>query len=351
MTTVLDCIERIPSKLIAIQEQRSKRFDKLHTYLACRDIDKVIFIASGTSYNSAFTTRMFFEQCQIPVQFQYPNIFVQYTNLYDEHALYVVISQGGSTKTVYEALELVKKKGYANCSITESLASPIAQHADVALEMGSDDEEFMYRTIGYSTTVATCYMLAMSIAQLQKKVKEEDICMYMDDYSKMIDHLETIKHDTLTWYEQHKFSLMHKEHMMFTATSDLWPVAQEADIKFMEMIPALTRSFELEEFIHGPQNAFDASSAYFILTKEGSDSEKTKAIANFLKQEIGFTCLVGDITMDTRDLSLHAVSKYFAPLEYITVMQILAYKLADDHGRDLHRGVNAQIKKYITKTL
>lgn len=351
MTTVLDCIARIPEKLFVINECREERMQAFMGYVQDRNIKHVIFIASGTSYNSAFTTRLFFESLGLHVSFHYPNMFVHYTKVFDEDALYVVISQGGSTKLVYDALCIVKEKGYANCSITEHLDAPIANVSDIAIEMGSDGEEFLYRTLGYSTTVATCFMLAMCIAEVNTSLKEEQLHIYKEDFNRAIQHLPILREQALTWYQEHKFSLMHKEHMMFSGTADLWPVAQEADIKFMEMIPAITRSFELEEFIHGPQNAFDATSVYFILAQSGQDDDKAISIANFLKQEIGFCCVIGDLARDKRDIYFKPKSTYFTPLEFITILQVLAYKIADDHGRDLGRGVNAQIRNYIKKTL
>lgn len=351
MTTVLNCIERIPEKLNNVLKQRKERFCDLSSYIEKRKVDKVIFIASGTSYNGAFTTRLFYEMLGIPTQFIYPNIFVNYTNIMDDHALYVVISQGGTTKLVYDALEKLKSKGYANCSITESLVTPIAKHADIALEMGSDGEEFLYRTLGYSTTVATCYMMALTIALSKQLVGEKDIQKYEEDYQKAVNHLPHLQTLAKDWFLQHRFSMMHKHHVMFAGTANLLPVVQEADIKFMEMIPMITRSFELEEFIHGPQNAFDANTVYFLLAQKNQDEEKVKAIAKFLKNEIGFCSVVGDYGEDERDIPFTTASTYFAPLEYITIMQILAYEMAESHGRDLTRGVNTSIQKYIKKTL
>lgn len=58
MTTLLNCIERIPSLLTKIVDQRASRFQELGAYVPkeCRDL---VFVASGTSYNSAFTARIF----------------------------------------------------------------------------------------------------------------------------------------------------------------------------------------------------------------------------------------------------------------------------------------------------
>lgn len=351
MTTVLDCIERIPNKLNEMRQAKETRFQGLKEYIKDASIKEVVFIASGSSYNSAFTTRSFFEHLGFDVSFLFPNIFVNYHKALHKDALYVVISQGGSTKLVFDALQKIKQAGCKNCSITADVTAPIAKEADVALEMGCGYEEFMYRTLGYSTTVATCFQLALSIKEVNGELTKEELEAYDHDFEQMIQNLPAIKEQTLSWYQAHRFSLMHKDHMMFAGTNDLWPVCNEADIKIMEMVPMITRSFELEEFIHGPQNAFDNTTAYFIFARKGEDEEKANAIAQFLKHEIGFCSLVGNVGSDERDLYFDVSSQYFSALEYVTMAQVMAYKLADDHGRDLSRPVNAQVKNYISKTL
>ena len=138
---------------------------------------------------------------------------------------------------------------------------------------------------------------------------------------------------------------------MLAGAGPLWAVAQEADIKLMEMVPMVTRSYELEEFIHGPQNCFGDDILFFILLKQGKDEEKAVSIARFLKEKIGFCTVVGDVITEMRDLRIRPASRYFWFLEYITVFQVLAYRMASDRGRDLSRGVNAGIGEYISKVL
>ncbi len=353
MTTLMDCIEDIPCKLEEIANNRHIRFSNLLKYLEGKDeIDEIVLVASGTSYNSAFTIKSFCENlCGLRTTLVYPNIFVNYTKNLNKKALYVMISQGGATRLVYEALEKVKNKGCLNCSITANLDCVIATHADVAIEMGCGEEEYNYRTLGYSTTVATLYMMCIKIAEFYNKLPEAKVEELILDFSKLYCSLKQIKEKTLTWYYKNKFSLMRRNKMMIAATNDLWPVAQESDIKVMEMVPMITRSFELEEFIHGPQNSFDDATVFFILSREGEDSNKAKSIARFIKSEIGFCALIGNNGIEERDLEINPVSKYFSTLEFITPMQIIAFKLADDHGRDLKRGVNSSITNYITKTI
>lgn len=353
--SMMDTIESIPIHLNKILRNKNLVDQSIQDYLkAFPDIKGIVFIASGTSYNAAFTTKKFAEDfTSIPVELIYPNIFVNYLNksLLNKETLYVFISQGGKTKLVYEALEIVKSKGFPNISITENIDSPIAKSAGLALEMGSENEAYMFRTLGYSATCATLYWLFVSLSKLYcglSAAKEQEL---VEDYSKMVENLPKIKTDTLDWYRQNKFTLMQKSKFIFSGTNDLWPVAQEADIKFMEMLPALTNSFELEELIHGPQNAFDSTTGYFILSRKGEDSEKAQKISAFINTEITKCFMVGEETTLDTDLSIVSPSKYFSSLEYITVFQVLSYQLSTDKGRDLSKGVYPQVVNYIEKSL
>lgn len=349
----MDCIDRIPEKLKDIEMNKKITFSSLLEYMReIKEVKEIVFVASGTSYNSAFTAKNFIEnQCGFKVSLCYPNIFLNYTDKLNSDALYVMISQTGTTKLVFECLKKVKALGYKNCAITGYPDSPISKEADASIDMGCGHEEYMYRTIGYSSTVATIYMMSISLAEIYGHITSEDKEKYLEDFRKLFSSLKDIKDISLKWYKDNKFSLMKRDRMILTGTNDLWPVAQEGDIKFMEMVPMMTNSFELEEFIHGPQNCFNDNIIFFVSFRKTEDFEKARSIADFLKKEIGFCAMVGDSALDGRDLSFNPQSQYFSSLEYVTVMQVLAYSLAEDHGRDLKRGVNSQITKYITKTI
>lgn len=351
---LIECINRIPMLLNAIaKDDRNEDLKhKLQAYVDGKHIKNLVVVASGTSLNAAKVTRYFAQSlCGINVTCVYPNIFLNYYDYLNCQTLYVFVSQGGSTKLVYQCLNKVKNNGYQNISITESLDSPIAKAADVAIEMGSEHEEFMYRTIGYSTTVATCMMIEMSLASINQTIDKQKENEILQDLNAMAANISTIIELTDSWYVRNKFSLLRRNKCVLAGTSYLWETANEADIKLMEMVPMMSKSFELEELIHGPQNSFDDDTLFFLLADKDFDSEKLISIKHFISNEIGFCSIVGNISVDERDLVFEYKSKYFRMLEEITVFQVLAYRIATDRGRDLTRGVNACVGKYIKKTL
>lgn len=346
--TLLECIDKIPSCLNKVVENYQINKKILLNYLKDNDIEEIVFVASGTSFNAAKVTRYFVNDfCKLKSNFFYPNDFVNYYNYFNEKALYVFVSQGGNTKLVYEALLKIKNKGLLNCSITESLDSMIAKSADVCLKMESDNEEYLYRTIGYSTTVLNCWLIEMIIS-IKNQTREDE---FLKEITNAITNIENIKEKTKLWYQKNKNIFLDKEKIILTGAKDFFEVANEADIKFMEMVPIFTRSFELEELIHGPQNAFDKNTLYFVLTNKNFDKNKFISIGKFLKNEIGDCVLVGDEILDEKDLCFNFSSKNFTAIEEITAFQVLAYYFAIARKRDLKIGINTSIKNYVNKMI
>ena len=352
MSTLLNSIESIPNYLKKLVDENQQNFQEFETYINKQKITRIAFIASGSSYNAVFVLKGFSERCLgISCDYYYPNMFVNYSGQLDPNCLYVVISQGGSTKLVFEALNKIKENNLKNVALTSSFTSIISKTSDCPIEIGCGNEPYMYRTIGYSTSVVTSLLLMLKLAKSNNSIDQQKLDYYLSDLVKGINNLDKIVESTNNWYNENKFGLMKRSKVMLAGTNDLYAVAQEADIKIMEMVPMVTRSFELEEFIHGPQNAFDDDTIFFVLSRSSEDQEKAIAIAKFLKNEIGYCSIIGDYQIDQKDLNINPASKYFSFIEYITVFQTVGYHHATNHGRDLKRSVNSSINQYITKTL
>lgn len=349
--TFLDSIDTIPGILSKMVDTRAARMSNFADLVAKRPVKRVIFIGSGSSYNSALAACPFFDRLGIEAQPMFPNQFTTYATSFDRDALYVVISQGGATRLVFEAVRKLHETGCKVCSITADITSPIARAADVAVEMGCGEEQFRYRTVGVSATVVSCWQLALTIAKTNGRISNQDALAYDNRLKSVIASLPVRRNATLAWYDEHRFSLMRARYMIFAGADDLWAVAREADIKAMEMIPLITRSFELEEIIHGPQNAFDASGAYVLFARKGIDADKARSVAAFLNENIGFCAVVGSAGSDGHDFVFREADEQFGSLEYLTFAQVVAYRLADDHGRDFTRPLNADIARHVSKEL
>lgn len=339
--TLLQCIEDIPKYLQEIKADYSN-LKKLAVWQ--KKYERIIFVGSGTSYNAVNVALDFMQTtCNLTVDLYHPNEFVNHHKHY-QPGLYVFISQGGETKLVYQALEKVKQLGFTTVCLSENINSSIAKASDYVIDLKTGKEPYLFRTIGYSNTVVRCFQMAIALGNL-------DYLEFSNDLQLAIDHLQEIRLNTITWYQKHQFEILQKQLSYFVAEDYLCMVADEADIKFMEMLPQVTRSFELEEFIHGPQNAFNHQITYYLLADQAVNDQKISQIAHYLKDKFQGAYVIGDIAVDENDLTFNYHSTYFKSLEIITAFQTLAYLIATSKGRDLSVSLNKDIQKYINKLL
>lgn len=353
MVKIIDCINRIPDKLNYVLDIENYNFKELKNYLKEIDgeIDEIVFIASGSSYNSAFVAKSFIEKItKIRVILTYPNNFMQYTHIFNKKALYVFISQGGGTKLVYDSILKLQNLGIKTVSMTSDLNSKISQASDIKIDMGCGYEEIIFRTIGYSTSLLNCFILGLNIALYYGKISENEFNDYMETLKKIPKNLPEIVNKTKDWYNNHKEIMLKNKEMIFIGADDLWGTAQEADIKIIETATFMTKSLELEEAIHGPQNGYKKDMNIFILLDQNKDLERALAIANFCKNEVGNCFIFGDYTIDSNDFYFESVGKDFKALEFITPFQVLCHLLSEDLNRDISKPVYPILTKYINKT-
>lgn len=351
LNTILKVIDQIPDLI----SQKTLQVDFLKDQLATLQPQQVIVIGSGSSYNAAAAAKVFNEeQNLLNFELYYPNFFLNHlaAQAINQQALYIFISQGGRTKSVLQSLKKVKDQGGVTLSLTESLTAPIAQTAQYAIEIGSENEPFIFRTAGYTMTVVTLDLISLILAKNQGLIDQAQLIKNVAELNKLPQTINQVINLTKNWYKQEQTALLAVNSYFFAGGGSLWPTAQEAEIKFMEMIPAITNSYEIEEIIHGPQNCFSPDTAYFLMANERNDLIKAQEIKDFVKNEITSSVyLFSNKSSQTVDLAIATESGNVSGLVYVTACQVLSYLIAQAKGRDLTQTRYPQITRYINKAI
>src|SRR5699024_4805872 len=135
------------------------------------------------------------------------------------------------------SIEKVKSFNGLTISLTEKIDSPVASASNIALEIGSKDEAFMFRTAGYTLSVYTLYLITLSIYTNNGMQSKEQLFNEIQS----TNTLPGLINDTVTyaenWYQENKNSLTKVKTLYIAGGSELYPVSLEADIKLMEMVP------------------------------------------------------------------------------------------------------------------
>lgn len=348
MVTMLDCIKRVPSLLCDIVDHAEEHYRGIFEKFPAENINELYLIGSGTSYNAALTARYFAEEASgLRVTAVLPNDFLYGCTVRNPKALYVFISQTGTSTLTMKALCYGREKGFQTVGVSEGHDTPVAKTADVFLDMGCKKEEYGMRTIGYSTTVLTLMWLGLVFGVKRGRISKGEYENYVEQVKAAAGNIPEIIEQAMIWMDTSRRRMMKSTFFSFTGTGALYGVALEASVKIWEAPQIPAGGYELDEGMHGPNYGYNYNHAVFVLNDGGLQNDRALALARYMKNEHGNGYIIGKGVIDGNDLSIEPVGGPFLCLEYAAAIQVLMYRLAADGGRDFSvLGIHAKMNSY-----
>lgn len=335
MVTMLDCIKRCAPLSEDIINNLKERTQGLVDYLGndINSLSRIYLVGAGSSDNAAVTARSLMEKASgLEVEVILPNLFNR-KDVFDKDALYIFISQTGTSTLVKEQLIKIKNLGYKTVAICESETTPISKEANCFVDMGSGIEEYWYRTIGYVTSVVTLQAIGLRLGLERKNITEAQYNEYIEDAKKAIANHPTVVEKTLAWYDKVGANLKDARAFIIYGSESLQGVALEGALKVLETSKTyLGVGYEFENGMHGPQLGFAKGDVIISLSNANPDDWMVQGVAKFAKSELGRGYIFGENTQDDNDLPFKVASKYFQAIEFAPAVEILAVKLAELAG-------------------
>lgn len=349
MVTVLDCIQRVPSILENILANRKETTRELLAYLDGRvsEIDELVFIGSGTSNTSAWTSRnAVARMARLRVTTVLPNEFLYERPGRNRNALYLFTSQSGNSILTRQCLRDLKEAGYLTCGITEGPETDIAKEAAVHVDMGCGKEEYGCRTIGFCASVLTHMVIGLELGLASGRLTQAEYDAYMAQAGKVPASNKSVCEKALAWFDRNEKAFADAGCYVLYGGGSLWGVAQEGALKIMEMARRIAIGYEVEDGLHGPNISFDKTTCIVALDGCEPGSAMAEGCARFAKDNCGAGFLIGGQGVDDSDLCFDVVSEDFRALEFAPAVQVLAYRLAGAVGIDLTAPIPLPEKRY-----
>lgn len=333
MITMLDCIKRTPEVGNRILDNALINTEVLKSSIDLKTINEIVLVGSGSSYNAIIAETPFIENVtKIHTHSYLPNNFAKKT-VYNSAALYIFVSQSGTSTLVKEQIEKINELGYATVAITDDAKSSIATTAKIHIPLEINYEEFGFRTVGFSATLLTLKVIALRIGLEVGTVCLEGFNSYLEDGRKALANHNKVVEDSIVWFEKHVNELKPLRSIMYYGGGELYGIAIEASLKLMEVPKVyLSVGYEAEDGIHGPCYAFKKGDAIIFMNDGENDYEFAESMVRFSKVELGLGYMFGPKPVDEADLKIEPQSKCFKELEFAPPMQVISYLMAMEHG-------------------
>ena len=311
------------------------------------NIDRIVFVASGTSWHSALVAKYWIEKyAHIPVEVDIASEFRYRHLLLNERVLTITLSQSGETADTLAGLRIAKDLGSKVVTICNVVGSTMTREADGTIYTHAGPEIGVASTKAFTSQLAALFLFTLYLGQKRKTITKEESLQYgkdLIDVAGVIDNeLERIQKDVSvlieTYYDSRDF--------LFIGRGANYPIALEGALKLKEISYIHAEGYASGELKHGPIALIDKDMPILGLVPQDDVYQKSISNVEEIKARQGRIILIGtegdthlkNITDDV--IYLPKVADNMNPILYTIPAQLLSYEIATRRGCDVDQPRN-----------
>jgi glucosamine--fructose-6-phosphate aminotransferase (isomerizing) len=327
-----------------------KLFDKLSsensTLEAFQKIDRIFFIACGTSYYASMVGKYLIEQiCRLPVETDFASEFRYRKPVLPPNTLVITISQSGETADTLAAIRLAKEQGAMTLSITNVAQSSIDREADAHMYMNSGVEIGVASTKAFTSTLALLNILSLQIGKARGVLSPASEKQIVQNLLAVPSQLEVVlAYDK--YFAEAAQKLKEFKGFLYLGRGVSFPIALEGALKLKELAYLHAEGYAAGEMKHGPLALIDERMAIVVVAP--SDDLLDKTISNLQEAKARGGKIIAIGTGENK--SLKSMSEYYLslptaiwttnPILATIPLQLMAYHMADNLGLDVDQPRN-----------
>jgi glucosamine--fructose-6-phosphate aminotransferase (isomerizing) len=311
-----------------------------------RDVGRIVLTGCGTALHAGMIGEYLIEQlAQIPTEVEYASEFRHRNTPMTRDTLVFAISQSGETADTLGALRESRRKGYRTLGICNNVASTIARESDGGVYMHAGPEIGVAATKSFTSQVAILTTIGLLLGRMRHLSTSEG--------TRIIDALEALPaqiEEVLKLSDQIK--AIAKKYasvpgMLFFGRQFNFPVALEAALKLKEITYLFAEGHPSAELKHGIIALVrpDLPSVFIapddaVFSKNVNNIEQVRArkgpvIAITSGKGAKHLAKIADDIV-----TIPNVPDYVSPILTVIPLQLLAYHLAVELGRDVDKPRN-----------
>ena len=350
MKTMLDYYLSQPECMKQIFINRKAIAGQFAKFYTEKKPDRIYLVGSGSSFNACLASEDFIsyvlgiEVVTIPPS--------RPTIIRGKNPLIVAVSQGGKSSNTVAYLQNIRGQGHLVASFTAGLDLPVANAADLAVDIAVGEETVGPKTRGYTGTVLCLYLSALEAGLASGVISGEDY----DKHISILD--ETIGYAGDNLKKCHDFYLAHLEdlkkarHYLFVGKGCAAAVGAEDAIKVLETLCYPSAGYEFEEYLHGPACCTDEGTALFLFYSDDADGKRMEQLAGITAKATKNSYIIDRTSSVKGDnvLSLcSGKSKFMSPFVDVFFGQLISAVLTEEMGRKRHEAVREIFSEMNTK--
>lgn len=316
------------------------------------DINKILFVACGTSYHASMTGKYLLESLAgIQTEVLLASEFKYSASSLNENTLVIFISQSGETADTLKALDIANKTS-KTLAIVNVRGSSATRRADYTIYTQAGPEIGVAATKTYISQLVAIYLFASLLGENEEVLKDlEKVPGYIEEVLEKQDEIKRFafkfkKLDKVPKYLKPVLgspkaykgldkNFRHVEDMFFIGRGYSYSIALEGALKLKEISYIHAEAYAGGELKHGPIALIDENIPVVVVAPPGEDNKKI--MSNLEEVKARGADIIGIGAIDDEDLVLKSdytflinseVADVLAPLVYIIPLQLLSYHVS-----------------------
>ena len=295
------------------------------------DIQRICFVACGTSYHASLTGKYLIESLAgIPTDVILASEFKYSANTLNDKTLVIFISQSGETADSLKALDIANQTS-KTLGIVNVAGSSITRRAKYVIQTQAGPEIGVAATKTYLAQLTSIYLFSALLSKNDELLDELDkVPGFIDE---TLENVEFIKGISKRYNYARDF--------FYLGRGFSYPTALEGALKLKEITYIHGEGYAAGELKHGPLALIDEGIPVVVIVPPGDSYRKTMSNLEEVKSRGANVLAIGSANDDALKeqaddvITINPeVDELIAPLIYVIPLQLIAYFITLEKGHD-----------------
>ncbi|MDR3292077.1 MAG: glutamine--fructose-6-phosphate transaminase (isomerizing) [Methanobrevibacter sp.] len=330
-------LKEINEQSVVVSDTLSGKKDIENIVSKLGNINKICFVACGTSYHGALTGKYVFESfLNISTDVIYSSEFKYFSNVLDENTLTIFVSQSGETADTLSAIKIAKNRS-KTLAIVNVLGSSITREVEHVIYTKAGPEIAVAATKTYLSQLISIYLLAIYLSKNRNNEFYENMISQIEKVPTYINEL-MLNEDKIK-----EIARKYKSYsaFFFLGRGFIYPTALEGALKLKEITYIHAEGYPSGELKHGPLAIIDENVIVVVLApSENPESFSINSYKDTINnmeevksrgaQVIAITSYENGERINVNDIFQidNQVDELLSPLVYLVPLQLLSYYIS-----------------------
>lgn len=332
-----------------IEEQKDSSFNtikNIHLKDIDKNIDNIIFLGCGTSFNAGLYASNYFKKCGFNCVLTIDGADFSCNDIPKiGKTCCIFLSQSGETLDLIRCIKICNENNIFKIGVINVVNSYIARETDLCFYLNAGKEVSVASTKSFTSQI----IVLMFLYSQFYKIKKETIKYLEDDLVILYTHINKVINKSRESMKLWANKLVNKNNMFILGKDECYSIAREASLKIKEISYIHAESYPASSLKHGPFGLLEEGFPVILIDIGEKNRLKMMNVYNEIKCRSADIYTISDKKYIDRDNFFYIDNNSLLnsllsiiPLQYLSFYLSIGKNINPDFPRNLAKVVTVE---------